>query len=80
MKLKLKITKSLKPNSSCVDEITLEGNTVIVKMKNSNTLYHYNADSSSKNAIISIQDGMSAGKIYNQFFRGKSVAKTVFYS
>lgn len=79
MNFKIKVSKSVSPESSFVESITLENDMVTVKMKNRKTLYHYNLDENAKNAIASIKNGVSAGRAYNRFLRGKSVAKTLFH-
>jgi len=78
MKFSVKVTKSVNPPSSFVESITIDGDIATVKMKNRSTLYHYQLDKGTREAIASIDRGTSAGQIYNQFLRGKSVAKTVY--
>ena len=79
MNFKFKFSKSVTPSSSFVERITIENDSVVVKMKNRPTLYHYPATKEIVNAIKCIDDKMTAGKVYNKYLRGKSVAKTVFF-
>ena len=65
------------PKSSFIESMVIEGKKVTVKMKGRKTLYHYEP-SSEVIAIIRHSSTESYGRIYNQYLKGTSVAKTVY--
>lgn len=79
MKTRMKIIKELKPNSSFVESISVEGNIATVKMQGRDTLYHYLVDDVTKSAIKAIErHNVSAGTVFNRFIRKNPIAKTVY--
>ena len=78
MKTKIKVSKTSSHPSSFLDTITVEGDVATIKMKNRATLYHYHLTPDIRKALKSIDEGISAGTVYNKYFRGKSFAKTIY--
>lgn len=77
----LNITKSVKPDSSFVDSIVLDGGIATIKFKNTNNVYHYQVDNGIKQMIskIGAPNALTAGEIFNRHIKHKIVAKTVYY-
>ena len=77
----LNITKSVKPDSSFVDSITLDGNIASIKFKNNKNVYHYQVDAEIKNMIsrVGSPNALTAGQIFNRHIKNKIVAKTVYF-
>lgn len=71
--------RSFNFDSSFIKSIEFDGNVVRVTFQKKPTIYNYEVDNVLRKFLVrSLQEGQSAGKVYNKFLKGHSVSKTVF--
>jgi hypothetical protein len=71
-------TTTVIPNESkFIEKFVMQGDDLSVKMKGSETLYHYKVDKLTKRIIKLTSKDLSAGVVYNSCIKGRSTGKTL---
>jgi hypothetical protein len=67
------------PENSFISEIVIDKNIAEVTMHDRSTIYTYPISDNVKSDLISAgKNGLSIGKIFNQYMRGRLLSKTTF--
>jgi hypothetical protein len=67
------------PEKSFIQEIVIDKNIAEVTMHDRPTIYTYPISDNVKSDLIAAgKNGLSIGKIFNQYMRGKLLSKTMF--